>query len=209
VNGTTARSWVREMLRLVEQNKDHLTSLDSAIGDADHGVNLLRGFTAVMVALDKKEPEGPGEVLVTTGSTLISTVGGASGPLYGSAFRSAGKAQGKDADVTPAQFANALHEALAAIRKLGAASVGDKTMVDAFTPAADAFQAAVDDGATLQAAAKLASQAAEEGAEATIPLQALKGRASYLGPRSVGHQDPGATSTALLFSALVTAVEGT
>jgi dihydroxyacetone kinase-like protein len=209
VNGTTARSWVQEMLRLVEQNKDYLTSLDSAIGDADHGVNLSRGFTAVVAALDKKEADGPGDVLLTTGNTLISTVGGASGPLYGSGFRSAGKSLGKDADVTPEQFATALHDALAAIRKLGAASIGDKTMVDALEPAAEAFQAAVDEGAGIAVAAKRASQAAEEGAAATIPLQALKGRASYLGPRSVGHQDPGATSTALLFRALVTAVEGT
>jgi phosphoenolpyruvate---glycerone phosphotransferase subunit DhaL len=197
------------MLRLVEQNKDYLTSLDSAIGDADHGVNLSRGFTAVVAALAKSEAEGPGDVLLLTGNTLISTVGGASGPLYGSGFRSAGKSLGKDADVTPKQFAAALHDALAAIRKLGAASIGDKTMVDALEPAADAFQAAVDEGSGIAVAAQRASDAAEEGAAATIPLQALKGRASYLGPRSVGHQDPGATSTALLFRALVTAVEGT
>jgi phosphoenolpyruvate---glycerone phosphotransferase subunit DhaL len=197
------------MLRLVEEHKDHLTSLDSAIGDADHGLNLLRGFTAVVVAVDKKEGDGPGQILLTTGNTLISTVGGASGPLLGSAFRSAGKSLGDDGDVTPAQFAAALHEALAAIRKLGAASVGDKTMVDAFAPAAEAFQAAVDEGAGMPASAQRAWQAAEEGAVATVPLQALKGRASYLGPRSVGHQDPGATSTALLFRALMTATEGT
>jgi dihydroxyacetone kinase-like protein len=197
------------MLRLVEQNKDHLTSLDSAIGDADHGLNLLRGFTAVVVALDKKDDVAPGDILLTTGNTLISTVGGAAGPLFGSAFRSAGKALGKEADVTAAQFAAALHEALAAIQKLGAASVGDKTMVDAFAPAAEAFQAAVDEGAGITVSAQRAWQAAEDGAVATIPLQALKGRASYLGPRSVGHQDPGATSTALLFRALMTATEGT
>jgi dihydroxyacetone kinase-like protein len=147
-------------------------------------------------------------VLLLTGNTLISTVGGASGPLFGSAFRVAGKSLGKDSDVTPAQLAAALHDALAAIRKLGAASVGDKTMVDALAPATDAFQAAVDDGAGIPVAAKRALHAAEDGAAATIPLQALKGRASYLGPRSVGHQDPGATSTALLFRALVTATEG-
>ncbi|MDX6257273.1 MAG: phosphoenolpyruvate---glycerone phosphotransferase subunit DhaL [Frankiales bacterium] len=197
------------MLRLVEQNKDHLTSLDSAIGDADHGLNLLRGFTAVVVALDKRDDVAPGDILLTTGNTLISTVGGAAGPLFGSAFRSAGKALGKEVDVTAAQFAAALHEALAAIQKLGAASVGDKTMVDAFAPAAEAFQAAVDEGAGIPVSAQRAWQAAEDGAVATIPLQALKGRASYLGPRSVGHQDPGATSTALLFRALMTATEGT
>ena len=195
------------MLRLVEQNKDHLTSLDSAIGDADHGVNLLRGFTAVVVAVDKLDTDGPGDVLLTTGNTLISTVGGASGPLYGSAFRGAGKSLGKGETVTPSQFAVALHDALGAIQKIGAASLGDKTMVDAFSPAADAFARAVDDGAGLADAAKQAVLAAEEGAIATIPLQALKGRASYLGPRSVGHEDPGAASTALLFRALVTATQ--
>ena len=207
MDGSIARLWVREMLRLVEQNKDHLTSLDSAIGDADHGVNLLRGFTAVVVAVDKLDTDGPGDVLLTTGNTLISTVGGASGPLYGSAFRGAGKSLGKADAVTPSQFAVALHDALGAIQKIGAASLGDKTMVDAFSPAADAFARAVDDGAAMADAAKRALLAAEEGAAATIPLQALKGRASYLGPRSVGHEDPGAASTVLLFRALVTATQ--
>jgi dihydroxyacetone kinase-like protein len=205
VNGTTAQAWIRELLALIAQNKDYLTSLDSAIGDADHGVNLFRGFTAVMAALEKKTIESPGDVLLTTGSTLISTVGGASGPLYGSAFRSAGKSLGKDPEVSAEQLGVALREALAAIVKLGAARLGDKTMVDALTPAVDAFQAAAGEG--MAVAAKRASQAAEEGATATIPLQALKGRASYLGPRSVGHQDPGATSTTLVFRALVTALD--
>jgi dihydroxyacetone kinase-like protein len=195
------------MLRLVEENKEYLTSLDAAIGDSDHGVNLVRGFRAVSAALETKVIEGPGDVLTATGNTLISTVGGASGPLYGSAFRKAGKALGKDAEVSPKQFAVALHDALAAIQQLGAASIGDKTMVDALSPAAQAFQAAADEGADFASATKRALQAAEEGMASTIPLQALKGRASYLGPRSVGHQDPGATSTALLFRALLTAVE--
>jgi len=196
------------MQRLIEENKDHLTNLDAAIGDADHGVNLSRGFAAVMGALDGKLGDSPGEVLVTAGSTLISTVGGASGPLYGSALRKAGKTLGDHVEVSAEQLGEALNEALAAIQKLGAASLGDKTMVDAWGPAAAAFQAAVAEGAGLAVAAKRALAAADEGAAATIPLQALKGRASYLGPRSVGHQDPGATSTALLFWALATAVEG-
>jgi phosphoenolpyruvate---glycerone phosphotransferase subunit DhaL len=208
VNSATAQSWIREMKRLVEQNKDHLTNLDAAIGDADHGVNLSRGFAAVTAALDNNSPATPGEALVTAGGTLISTVGGASGPLYGSALRRIGKALGDGAEVSPALLADALHAGLAAIQKLGAAAPGDKTMVDAWTPAADAFRDAVTEGATLQEAAKRAAAAAEEGAAATIPLQASKGRASYLGPRSVGHQDPGATSTALLFWALSTAAEG-
>jgi dihydroxyacetone kinase-like protein len=208
MNGTTARSWIQEMHRLVEENKDHLTSLDSAIGDADHGVNMSRGFAAATEALDRSNPQTPGDVLTTVGNTLVSTVGGASGPLYGSAFRRAGKALGQDADVSAETLSAALFDALGAIQKLGAAALGDKTMVDALSPAATAFQAAVSEGAGAQDAAKKALAAAEEGAEATIPLQARKGRASYLGPRSVGHQDPGATSTVLLFRALVTALDG-
>lgn len=208
MNATTAQSWIREMHRLVEENKDYLTNLDAAIGDADHGVNLSRGFAAVTAALDKRPFGSPGDVLVTSGSTLISTVGGASGPLYGSALRRAGKALGDDPEVSNERLGEALQAGLAAIQKLGAASIGDKTMVDAFGPAADAFVAAVTDGGDLHAAAKRAATAADEGAIATIPIQASKGRASYLGPRSIGHQDPGATSTALLFWALATAVEG-
>jgi phosphoenolpyruvate---glycerone phosphotransferase subunit DhaL len=208
VDATTAISWVREMLRLVEENKEYLTSLDAQIGDSDHGVNLVRGFRAVSAALEAKVVEGPGDVLTTTGSTLISTVGGASGPLYGSAFRKAGKALGKEPEATTAQFAVALNEALAAIQQLGKASVGDKTMVDALSPAASAFQAAADEGDDFISATKSALAAAEEGMASTIPLLALKGRASYLGPRSIGHQDPGATSTALLFRALLTVVDG-
>lgn len=196
------------MQRLVEENKAYLTALDAAIGDADHGTNLSRGFSAARETLDRKNPASPGEVLITTGSTLISTVGGASGPLYGTAFRKAGKALGQDEEVSATQVGLALDEALAAIQKLGAAEQGDKTMVDALAPATEAFRAAVKEGAGLHAAAERAAEAAEAGAAATIPLQARKGRASYLGPRSVGHQDPGATSTSLLFRALVSAAEG-
>lgn len=207
MNAKTARSWIRELHRLLDENKDYLTSLDSAIGDADHGVNMSRGFAAVSAALEEANPETPGDVLWATGNTLVSSVGGASGPLYGSAFRRAGKALGQEQDASAESLAAALADALTAIQKLGAAAVGDKTMVDALSPAADAFQAAVKEGAGLEVAAKRALAAATEGAAATIPLQARKGRASYLGPRSVGHQDPGATSTVLLFRALVTAVE--
>jgi dihydroxyacetone kinase-like protein len=196
------------MQQLVEENKEYLTGLDAAIGDGDHGFNLVRGFSAAVAAIEAKNPESPGDVLVTTGATLISTVGGASGPLYGSAFRKAGKALGKEPETSAKQLSVALFDALAAIQALGAAKVGDKTMVDALTPAAEAFQAAVNEGGTLADAAKRAQAAAEEGAASTVPLQALKGRASYLGPRSVGHMDPGAASTSLLFRALVTAVEG-
>jgi dihydroxyacetone kinase-like protein len=141
-------------------------------------------------------------VLTTVGATLISTVGGAAGPLYGTAFREAGKALGEDDQIDPSQLLAALRAALAAIQRLGAATEGDKTIVDAFAPATSAFAGEIESGGTLVTATARAREAAQEGMRATIPLQARKGRASYLGARSVGHQDPGATSTALIFSAL-------
>lgn len=198
-----ARAWVTAAAAAVKENADHLTQLDSAIGDADHGVNLNRGFTAVVAALDGFEADGPGAVLVKTGTTLISKVGGASGPLYGSAFRAIGKAlDGPETDAVA--FGAALRDGLAAIRKLGAAAPGDKTIVDALEPAVDAFDNAAVAG--LKVAAEAAAEAAEAGAKATAELQARKGRASYLGARSVGHQDPGATSTALILRALAETV---
>ena len=198
-DAAAARAWVLAIAAAVTENADHLTQLDSAIGDADHGVNLKRGFAAVTTALDGVTADGPGPVLTKTGTTLISKVGGASGPLYGQAFRALGKAlDGPEADA--AAFASALRDSLAAIQKLGAAAPGDKTMVDALGPAVEAFERAVPEG--LAAAAAAAASAAEAGAKETTALQARKGRASYLGPRSVGHQDPGATSTALVLRAL-------
>jgi len=202
-DAATARAWVTAVATAVKENADYLTQLDSAIGDADHGVNLNRGFTAVVAALDGFEADGPGQVLVKTGTTLISKVGGASGPLYGQAFRALGKAlDGPQADASA--FAAALRDSLAAIQKLGAAAPGDKTIVDALGPAVEAFERAAPEG--LAAAAAAAARAAEAGAKETTALQARKGRASYLGPRSVGHQDPGATSTALVLRALATTV---
>jgi len=202
-DAATARAWVTAVAAAVKENADYLTQLDSAIGDADHGVNLNRGFTAVVAALDGFEADGPGQVLVKTGTTLISKVGGASGPLYGQAFRALGKAlDGPQADASA--FAAALRDSLAAIQKLGAAAPGDKTIVDALGPAVEAFERAAPEG--LAAAAAAAARAAEAGAKETTALQARKGRASYLGPRSVGHQDPGATSTALVLRALATTV---
>jgi dihydroxyacetone kinase-like protein len=199
LDAARARAWLAAVAAAVKDNADHLTQLDSAIGDADHGVNLNRGFTAVQAALDGFESDEVGAVLVKAGTTLISKVGGASGPLYGSAFRAMGKSlTGPDADA--AAVAVALREGLHAIQKLGAAAPGDKTMVDALVPAVEAFDRAAPDG--LAAAAAAAADAAEAGAKETTALQARKGRASYLGPRSVGHQDPGATSTALILRAL-------
>ncbi|BAL90843.1 putative dihydroxyacetone kinase subunit 2 [Actinoplanes missouriensis 431] len=197
-----AIGWMRATADAVAAASDELTRLDAAIGDGDHGVNLTRGFTAVAAALEAGSFTSAGEVFVKAGSTLISKVGGASGPLYGSALRSLGKALPPGPTVTPADLAAGLHAGLEAVRKLGGAEPGDKTIVDAWKPAADAFEAAVAAGGDLTAAAGEAAVAAREGARATAGLLARKGRASYLGERSVGHQDPGATSAALLFRAL-------
>jgi phosphoenolpyruvate---glycerone phosphotransferase subunit DhaL len=195
------RAWVQAIAATVEQHRDHLTQLDSAIGDADHGVNLQRGFAAVSAALDGFEAGTPGEVLIKTGSTLISSVGGAAGPLYGTAFRTAGRElPGPDPDA--GQLLTALQAGLAGVQRLGAANPGDKTMVDAFAPALAAFEQDLAAGGDLASASAKAADAAEQGMQATTALQARRGRASYLGARSVGHQDPGAASTALIFRAL-------
>jgi dihydroxyacetone kinase phosphoprotein-dependent L subunit len=196
------RAWIAAAAQVIEEQREHLTQLDAAIGDADHGINLSRGFTAVLSALEAAGPATPGAVLTVTGSTLISKVGGASGPLYGTAFRGAGKALGDAADVDLPGLAAALEAALAGVQRLGAAREGDKTMVDALAPATGAFSKAIAEGASQAGALAALADAAQAGAAATIPMQALKGRASYLGPRSVGHEDPGAASTALILGAL-------
>jgi dihydroxyacetone kinase phosphoprotein-dependent L subunit len=196
------RAWVAEIATVVETQRDHLTQLDAAIGDADHGTNLARGFTAAQTALMQADTPTPGSVLLLTGSTLISKVGGASGPLYGTAFRRAAKALGDKPEVDLPALAEALEAALAGVTKLGAASTGQKTMVDALAPAIAAFNQAVASGASQDSAFAALTDAADAGAHDTIPMQAFKGRASYLGPRSVGHEDPGAASTALILHAL-------
>jgi dihydroxyacetone kinase-like protein len=194
------RAWILSAARVIEANRDHLTQLDAAIGDADHGINLARGFAAVTTAIG--EATTPGAVLTATGGTLISKVGGAAGPLYGVAFRRAGKALGTAAEVDLPTLDAALEAALAGVRQLGAAREGDKTMVDALAPATRAFGDAIADGLALAGALSALAAAAEAGAAATVPMEARKGRASYLGPRSVGHEDPGAASTALILAAL-------
>jgi len=196
------RGWIIAVARIVDEQRDHLTQLDAAIGDADHGTNLARGFTAVLGALESGAPATPGAILTLTGATLISKVGGASGPLYGVAFRRAGKSLGDAAEVDLAALADALDAALAGVQQLGAAREGDKTMVDALAPATVAFSKAITEGASQADALSALAEAALAGAAATISMQALKGRASYLGPRSVGHEDPGAASTALILGAL-------
>lgn len=201
--------WVAEAAAEMERSAGRLTELDSAIGDADHGTNMTRGFSAASAAVRKDPPGTPGAVLTTAGRTLISKVGGASGPLYGTALRRAGKALGTDGTVTAEQVGDALLAALDGVRALGGAATGDKTMVDALVPAVEAYGAALGTGAGAAGALRAAATAAQEGAAATIPLLARKGRASYLGERSIGHQDPGATSTALLLGALAkVAAEG-
>jgi dihydroxyacetone kinase-like protein len=190
----------------LEAERDFLTQLDAAIGDADHGVNMHRGFTAVLARVGAIAEATPGQLLKTAGRTFISTVGGAAGPLYGTAFLQAGEALGDVASFGPRRLLDALRAALEGVQRVGAAAVGDKTMVDALSPALAAFELELRMGGSLETATCGAREAAAEGMRATIPLQARKGRASYLGPRSVGHQDPGATSTALMFAALEQAV---
>ncbi|MFE9452750.1 dihydroxyacetone kinase subunit DhaL [Streptomyces sp. NPDC006739] len=186
------RRWMTATAAAVDREAERLTALDSPIGDADHGSNLQRGFTAVAATLGKDAPDTPGAVLTLAGRQLISTVGGASGPLYGTLLRRTGKALGEAAEVSEEQLQEALRAGVEGVMTLGGAAPGDKTMIDALVPAVDAL----GDGFAA------ARAAADEGARATIPLQARKGRASYLGERSIGHQDPGATSAALLIAAL-------
>jgi phosphoenolpyruvate---glycerone phosphotransferase subunit DhaL len=198
-------TWMNEVASAVEVEADHLTQLDSAIGDGDHGVNMTRGFRAVVAALDG-DVEPPGRQLIVAGKTLVSTVGGASGPLWGLALRRAGRAVGDAPEVDGDALVQALDAALAAVVELGAAEPGDKTMVDALGPAIEALRERLAAGDELEAALEASADAADAGARATTPMQARKGRASYLGERSVGHQDPGATSTALIVRALGRAV---
>lgn len=189
------RRWLTAAAASVDREAERLTALDSAIGDADHGTNMQRGMHAVTAALGEEAPGTPGAVLMLAAKQLISKVGGASGPLYGTLLRRTGKTLGDAAEVSEEQLAQALRAGVEAVMQLGGAAPGDKTMIDALLPAVDAL----GDGFAA------ARAAAEQGAEATTPWQARKGRASYLGERSMGHQDPGATSSALLIAALAEA----
>jgi dihydroxyacetone kinase-like protein len=194
--------WIRRFAELVAEHRDELTALDAAIGDADHGTNMDRGMTAVVGALDATPPTGAGALLKQVGMTLVRTVGGASGPLYGTFFLRMATALGDDAATVPDEtLAKGLQAGLDGIVARGKAEAGDKTMFDALAPAVDALDRELAQGRGLAAALDAASAAADAGRDATIPLHARKGRASYLGERSVGHQDPGATSAALLVRA--------
>ena len=194
--------WVRRYAELVAEHRDELTALDAAIGDADHGTNMDRGMSAVVAALAGASPSEPGPLLKLVGMTLVRTVGGASGPLYGTFFLRMATALGDDNAVVPAEaFGKAFRDGLDGIVARGKAEAGDKTMVDALSPGVDALEDGLGQRGDLGAALAAASAAADAGRDVTIPLQARKGRASYLGERSVGHQDPGATSAALLVAA--------
>lgn len=194
-------AWIRRYAGVIAENKQYLTELDAAIGDADHGINMDRGFQAVLPKLDAQTPGDVGAMLKVVGSTLISTVGGASGPLYGTFFLQFGIATAGQSSVGLEQLLKGLDAAISAMQRLGKAEPGDKTLLDALIPARDALRRASEDGEQPAKALSAAVDAADDGMRATIPLVARKGRASYLGDRSAGHQDPGATSVDLLIRA--------
>jgi len=195
-------TWVGLLAERLHAAREYLTELDSAIGDADHGINMDRGFTAVMAKLPTLPTGDIGALLKGVGMTLVSTVGGASGPLYGTFFLQLGGGTAGKAEIELAELATAMDAGIAGIQRLGKAEPGDKTMLDALLPARDALHGSLDGGGSPREALAAAVAAAEQGMVATIPLVARKGRASYLGERSAGHQDPGATSSHLLLKAM-------
>ena len=197
-------AWLRRYAEIIDEQKSYLTDLDSAIGDADHGTNMARGTAAVVATLD--DANTVDALLKKAGMTLVSTVGGTSGPLYGTLLMRAGMATGAVTAVTPAEFAKAFRAGLDGLVARGRTELGDKTMVDALAPALDALDAAVAAGTPLAEAVAAARDAAVVGRDATIPLVARKGRASYLGERSAGHLDPGAASATMLLDALAEVV---
>ncbi|TMM33976.1 MAG: dihydroxyacetone kinase subunit L [Actinobacteria bacterium] len=194
--------WIRAFAAEVEANKEQLTQLDSAIGDGDHGINMQRGMSAVLVKVDATGEESDiGALLKTVGMTLVSTVGGAGGPLYGTLFMQMGMAVSGKEELSSDDWAAALEAAVTGVQARGKAEPGDKTMIDALIPGRDALKAALAEGATFEDALRQSADAADQGMRDTVPLVARKGRASYLGERSAGHQDPGATSSHLLLEA--------
>jgi dihydroxyacetone kinase-like protein len=205
IDAAAVERWLRRFAELIAAHEADLTALDSAIGDADHGANMQRGMQAVVDVLDGGAAEQPADLLRQVGMTLVSKVGGASGPLYGTFFLRMAPALNGSA-VDGAAFAAALRAGLNGVVARGRAEAGDKTMFDALAPAVDALDAALADGRSLADALRAATEAADAGRDATGPLIARKGRASYLGERSVGHVDPGATSSALLVAATAAVV---
>ena len=190
--------WIRAFAAVVAENREYLTELDAAIGDADHGINMNRGMQAVVGKMDAGESADVGALLKTVGMTLVSTVGGASGPLYGTLFLQMGSSAAGKPDLSEEDWAAALAAGVAGVQRRGKAELGDKTMIDALVPAVEALRSSLADGATAGEALHRSAEAARDGMTATIPLVARKGRASYLGERSADHQDPGATSSWLL-----------
>lgn len=203
VNKSHILQWLQAVAAVLEQNKDYLTELDAAIGDADHGINMNRGFQKVITQLTAVAEKDIGTILKTVSMTLISSVGGASGPLYGTLFLRASTAVAGKEELTNEDMLALLEAAVDGVVQRGKANLGDKTMLDVLLPAKDAFKQAVAEGANTQEALQKAVITAEEEMKNTIPLVAKKGRASYLGDRSVGHQDPGATSCYLILKTLL------
>lgn len=199
--------WIESTAAVLADNKEYLTQLDSAIGDADHGINMDRGFRKVMEKLPSVTDKDIGNILKTIGMTLISSVGGASGPLYGTFFMRSGMVVTAKEELTGEDLANLLQAGVDGIVQRGRAELGDKTMFDAWSPAMDAMRASLAEKDDVVAALETAVVAAEKGMQDTIPLQAKKGRASYLGERSIGHQDPGATSTFLILKTLLDTIK--
>jgi dihydroxyacetone kinase-like protein len=198
--------WLQAIGHVMEANKEFLTQLDAAIGDADHGINMERGFKKVNSQLSTIADKDIGSIFKSTGMALISSVGGASGPLYGTLFLRAGTVASGKHELNTTELAGVLKAGLSGVIERGKAQVGDKTMVDALTPAVKAFEQAAEDGVGIAEALGQTVAAAEQGMKDTIPLIARKGRASYLGERAIGHQDPGATSVYLIIKALHDAV---
>jgi dihydroxyacetone kinase-like protein len=201
-------AWLEGLAAVYAENRAFLTDLDSAIGDADHGINMDRGFKKVAEKLPSVAEKDIGNILKSTGMTLMSTVGGASGPLYGTFFMRSGTAVGDKEALDNDDLIVLFEAGVEGLVKRGRAVLGDKTMVDAWTPAVAAMKEAVEAGKDTNAVLEAAVNAAEQGVQDTIPLQARKGRASYLGERSIGHQDPGATSSWLMLKKLLEVVSG-
>lgn len=196
-----ALAWIKACVSVIDENNVYLTQLDAAIGDADHGANMNRGFKAVMNKLPDVSDKDIGTIFKTVGMTLISTVGGAGGPLYGTFFLQIGMKTAGKMELGLSDWTEALEAALGGVIMRGKAELGDKTMVDALTPAVNALKQAEQDHQPINKALELSAEAAKAGMLATIPLVARKGRASYLGERSADHQDPGATSSYMILKA--------
>jgi dihydroxyacetone kinase-like protein len=204
-NVSAAKKWLASLSAILEDNRDYLTELDSAIGDADHGINICRGFAAVMDSVEKNNPADLSALFKVVSVALIKNTGGASGALYGTFFMKLGAAL-KGENASPAVFYDAVRAGVAGIMQLGHSTPGEKTMLDTFAPVLDAMKAALDSETDFKTFAAALPNIAKEGSDSTIPMLATKGRASYLGERSIGHLDPGSVSAYLIFRALSEAV---